>query len=369
MTLEALLQQGTDVVRARGGLVLEVCSGDPQQWGQDRVWLALAVLTGQLPLDEEVVRTRRALQLDGPEVALGPVLAGVVGDEPVRTVSGDLVVAPETALGRALAGHWPGTPVTWDGADLRAGDGVRVIPWQARLVLAEPVLDLARATRLRALLQQSGSRGSAVDLGCGALVTGDPAHAGALATWLGTLAHVQRVATPSEAAAEQLAGWREMLAGTGLAGPEVRAFPLAGFAPPPGPGSAGVVCTDSRALHVLHDLREQGLRFDLATDLGRGARLLVHAAVDDTLAAPVQQALAAGIPVVTSSFGAMREIGLGGGALLVDPRDDEALTEAVRSVLTDDALHRALSEQAAARTWPECGVVAQEVWDYLVTDA
>ena len=41
---------------------------------RSRVWLALAVLTGRLPLDEDVVETHRRLRLDGPGRALAPNL-------------------------------------------------------------------------------------------------------------------------------------------------------------------------------------------------------------------------------------------------------------------------------------------------------
>ena len=67
----------------------------------------------------------------------------------------------------------------------------------------------------------------------------------------------------------------------------------------------------------------------------------------------------------TSAFGAMREIAQDGGALLVDARDDHALTDAMRTLLTDDIELGRLTDQAArrpVRTWDS---YAAEVWDLL----
>ena len=68
----------------------------------------------------------------------------------------------------------------------------------------------------------------------------------------------------------------------------------------------------------------------------------------------MEESLAAGTPVITSRFGSMAELAEGGGALTVDPRDDHDLRDAMRALLTDDALHLRLREEAAARpprTW------------------
>jgi glycosyltransferase involved in cell wall biosynthesis len=82
---------------------------------------------------------------------------------------------------------------------------------------------------------------------------------------------------------------------------------------------------------------------------------------------PVAESLASGTPVITSDFGSMREIAQdGGGALLVDPRDDGQLTEALQRLLREDALLAELTRQArgrAERTWD---AYAAQVWSYLV---
>lgn len=78
------------------------------------------------------------------------------------------------------------------------------------------------------------------------------------------------------------------------------------------------------------------------------------------------ESLAFHTPVITSDFGSTRETGEGNGALLIDPRDDAALVDAMRRLLLDDALLAKLREQTTmtpARSWRN---YADEVWEHLV---
>lgn len=96
------------------------------------------------------------------------------------------------------------------------------------------------------------------------------------------------------------------------------------------------------------------------------ARVVVFPSLNEGFGLPVAEALASGTPVITSDFGSMREIASEGGAVLVDPRDDHALRDALRLVLTDETVHAQLSEQARlrpGRTWEH---YAGQTWDYLV---
>ncbi len=66
---------------------------------------------------------------------------------------------------------------------------------------------------------------------------------------------------------------------------------------------------------------------------------------------PVAESLAAGTPVITSNFGSTRDIlapdGVPLGGLLVDPRDDHAIVDALRTMLTDrEAYDRMKAETA-----------------------
>ena len=62
----------------------------------------------------------------------------------------------------------------------------------------------------------------------------------------------------------------------------------------------------------------------------------------------------------------MRDLASHGGALLVDPRQDHHLTDALRQLLLDRPLRDRLAAQAATiprRTWDD---YAADTWDYLV---
>ncbi len=69
---------------------------------------------------------------------------------------------------------------------------------------------------------------------------------------------------------------------------------------------------------------------------------------------PLLEAMRRGVPVACSDVTAMPEVA-GGAALLFDPRDQEAVTAAVRRLLTDDALRADLARRGEARvrelTW------------------
>ncbi len=74
------------------------------------------------------------------------------------------------------------------------------------------------------------------------------------------------------------------------------------------------------------------------------------------------ESLSVGTPVITSNFGSRKEIAEGDGALLVDPHDVVAVADAMRSLLTDDALHSELVQRARMRqrtTWDD---YAQRLW-------
>jgi len=82
----------------------------------------------------------------------------------------------------------------------------------------------------------------------------------------------------------------------------------------------------------------------------RLARVSVFPSLNEGFGLPVGESIAAGTPAITSNFGSMREIAEGGGAVMVDPRDDHALAAALRTVLTDDRTHAALTAECRART-------------------
>ena len=90
-----------------------------------------------------------------------------------------------------------------------------------------------------------------------------------------------------------------------------------------------------------------------------GARLLVYPSLSEGFGFPPLEAMAAGVPVVSTTAGSIPEV-TGGAAHLVAPGDPAALGQAIRRVATDEALRsdlvargrvraRAFSREASAR--------------------
>lgn len=245
---------------------------------------------------------------------------------------------------------------------------------------------------------------------------------------LAAVRHADRVATISQATAVEYRGWRTMCHGRGPSGPEVVTVPLPVEAVHPSaddldrarqmftlPDHPAVLVVGSHEprknhlaiLHAADLLWREGIQFTLtiigggswnADDYERavaeltvaGRPLLSLRALPDQLlwaayqiadfvvfpslhegfGLPVAEALAAGTPVITSDFGSMREIvapdGEPLGGLLVNPRDDHAIADAMRTLLTDRAIASRLAaetRQRPARTWDD---YADELWAYLV---
>jgi len=70
----------------------------------------------------------------------------------------------------------------------------------------------------------------------------------------------------------------------------------------------------------------------------------------------VAEAMAARVPVITSNVSCLPEI-TGGGALLVDPRSAEELSEAMRQVILSSSLRQRLRAAGSLRA-------EQYRWDY-----
>jgi glycosyltransferase involved in cell wall biosynthesis len=86
---------------------------------------------------------------------------------------------------------------------------------------------------------------------------------------------------------------------------------------------------------------------DLAALMVR-AEVLAYPSLYEGFGFPPLQAMRAGVPVVATSAGSLPEI-LGDGAMLVEPRDHDALAGALDACLGDERLRRALV--AAGATW------------------
>lgn len=435
-------------------------------------WLALAVLRAQLPLDGEVDAVRRAIRLDGPkvafaeharpprnplsraaalrevEVAVGEVLVDVHHTARTTLATGIQRVARQsvrrwdrdhrvglvgwTADGRALRRLTPAERrVALNGGDVvdeHIDQDHVVVPWRCTYVLPELAVEEPRTARILAMARHAGSRTGVIGFDCVPLSSGEttaPGMGGAFAGNLAAVRHVDRVAAISEAAAVEYSGWRRMLRGTGLPGPQITAIELPIHAEPvtadaveraratlSPDGLPLLLCVGSHeprknhlaVLEAADDAWRGGSRFRLLfvggnswgaqefmarlAELARQgrpvhatsalpdeelwaayrlARAVVFPSLNEGYGLPVAEALAAGTPVVTSGFGSMAHIARHGGALLVDPRDDRSLAAALRAVLEDDALHARLAAEARQRTplgsWDD---YAEDVWGFLV---
>ena len=86
----------------------------------------------------------------------------------------------------------------------------------------------------------------------------------------------------------------------------------------------------------------------------RGSELFVFASLYEGFGLPLLEAMACGVPVITSNISSMPEVA-GDAAMLVDPRDVDGLAAAIAHVLRDEALRDRLRSAGVARarqfTW------------------
>jgi glycosyltransferase involved in cell wall biosynthesis len=127
-------------------------------------------------------------------------------------------------------------------------------------------------------------------------------------------------------------------------------------------------------LHQLDRLQSRGrpvklrLKIDddeLAAEY-RVARFIVQPSLHEGFGLPLAESLSFGTPIITSNFGSTAEIAAAGGALLVDPHDDETLVIAMRTLLSDDARLQKLKDEIAARPARTWNQYAAELWTALV---
>lgn len=433
----------------------------------DQAWLAIAVITGQLPTDDDVLRLAGAAQREAVRALAalverrsnehdvvipppGTVLLDVATTLGGRFTSGIPRVVRETSVRWMRRGA---TPVAWSEdwrnlrpltpaeaaaieesrplrADEEPGDEptVAIVPWRCTLLTAEVFEQFPRAHRMRSLARFSRSRTAAVVHDCSPITLYETRPNGRVdpfVSYLSGLARFTQLVSDSVATEEEFGGWMAALAATGIQGPPVRTvllpFDIAAADEASLAQMRGLLTADELPVVTVVGSRQprknhlavlqaaelawrHGHRFrlvfvgtlswgsdafgdeverllrrhrpiEIVSDLSDAqlaaayqlSRFTLFPSLSEGFGLPVAESLALGTPVVTSDFGSVREIAdAGGGALLVDPRDDHAIAEAMERLLADDGLLERLRAQARARdrrTWDQ---YCDEAWPLLV---
>lgn len=458
--------------RVRRSALVSAVADALREGSDDRVWLALAVLRAELPTSDEVVTTRRSLQLNAPERVVRRLLRtarrrgplGVLGVCPVRVVTDVVMVDVHHTARTGLAtgiqrvvrntidewvkDHelvlvgWSSTylglrelsPLERENAlhgthphAAKPRTGEVTIPWKSVYVLPELAIESARTERVSSLARFSGNRTGVIGFDCVPLTTAEttgPGMGAAFSRNLAAVSHMDTVVAISEAAATEYRGWRRMLSGAGLVGPEIvaRLLPESGTTATEAEKtyarerlklskSLVLLCVGShepRKNHLavlfaaetlwqrgrdfqlvfvggnswgsaefqatLERLQEEGRNVSVVSSVTDGllwslysiATASVFPSLNEGYGLPVAESLSVGTPVVTSRFGSTAEIGAGGGVLLVDPRNDDEILGAIDSIMFDASVNVALRAEAATRiptTWSD---YAAALWDYFV---
>jgi glycosyltransferase involved in cell wall biosynthesis len=411
-------------------------------------YLILGVLSGKIPKENEILTFMREWRASN----LRAVIADIprrrrAQRDPVQIVSGVVVDVTDTArtlfttgiqrVARETLSRWSTYQamelIVWDKrrqafvrADsveaglaslqtVAASQPAIIIPFRCSFFLPEIAVDVQRASALRSIAAHSGSSTVAVGFDCIPITTAEtagPGMPGAFSRYLSTLARFNVVAPISEAAGAEFGGWRAMLAGAGLRGPEIDVVALPSSidsdstADPRGTRLTlglgdgtivlGVGSREPRKNHLnlLHaselnwqagldftlvlvggnawetrrvdtlikDLRRRGRKIITLAGVGDSvvwnlyalSRFTVFCSINEGFGLPVVESLSVGTPVLTSNFGSMKQLGDGKGALLVDPHDAQAMADRMSELLNDDDLLAKLVTQtggAHGTTW------------------
>jgi glycosyltransferase involved in cell wall biosynthesis len=101
--------------------------------------------------------------------------------------------------------------------------------------------------------------------------------------------------------------------------------------------------------------------------LYRGAQCVLYPSLYEGFGIPVLEALACGAPVVTSAGTAMEEVA-DGAAVLVDPRDAEAIAAGItEAIQRRDELGRRGIERARAYSWDAAAEATAGVYRELAS--
>jgi Glycosyltransferase len=317
---------------------------------------------------------------------------------------------------------WPGSRVSPAPAETGAPTRV-VVPWNTAVLHLE-VPARHHLPGLAALAEFSGNRVGLIGYDTIPIVSADTvpiAETERFVHYLTLVKHSHRVAGISDTATNEFAGFASAAAAQALPGPTTVSVPLPVDRPDTatatGPVAVAgadlplVLCVGSQeprknqlaVIAAAERLWDAGHRFRLRF-IGGGSASFIHrfdevvararrrglsievlrgAGDDDLVAAyreaaftvfpslhegyglPVAESLTFGVPVVTSDYGSTAEIARDGGCLLVDPRSDDEIGDAMERLLTEPETLAALRAQIAerpSRTWDD---YAEDLWREL----
>jgi glycosyltransferase involved in cell wall biosynthesis len=100
-------------------------------------------------------------------------------------------------------------------------------------------------------------------------------------------------------------------------------------------------------------------------DLYRGAQLFVFPSLYEGFGLPILEAMASGVPVITSNVASMPEVA-GDAAILIDPHDPKAIAAGIARILAEDQLRQEMIQKGLARarrfTWDSVAQQTLEVY-------
>lgn len=296
-----------------------------------------------------------------------------------------------------------------------------VVPFRSTVLVLE-VPSHGLCDQIESIAEYSGNRVGLLGYDAIPVVSADTvpdAETERFVKYLSVVKHSHRVAGISAAATGEFAGFVSAIAAQGLTGPETISIPLPvdipdhEITPPAGAGGKPLVLVvgsqeprkNHRAiLHAATVLWREGIDFRLrfigggslwftrefdkevaqlskaghSVEVLRGisdstlldsyqrASFTVFPSLHEGYGLPVAESLALGVPVITSNYGSTAEIAADGGCLVIDPRSDEQLTDAMRRLLTEPELGVSLRKEISerpTRTWDN---YADELWAGLV---
>lgn len=295
-----------------------------------------------------------------------------------------------------------------------------VVPLRSTIVL--PEIPEPEASDVYAAAEQwSGNRLVAVGYDMIPVVSADlrPGYeATRFVRYLNLVKHADAVACISRSSVSEFTGFAQALPAQGLPGPRVVEVLLPASAPDGAVASASeeppstrprVLCVGTHdphknhavLVHAAERLWRAGLDFELVFAGGHGyagpanlcylpleragrpvrslgrvsdaeltaalrsATFSVFLSLHEGYGLPVAESLACGTPVVTSNYGSLQEIAEGGGCVTVDPRDDDAVTEAIGDLIRHPERVAALRDQIAHRPQRTWDAYAADLWDVV----